>query len=681
MKKRQLILVILMLITVFIYGQEAFEGYTLYNPNGSRNAYLLDMEGDTVHSWYSSSNGGYSCYLLEDGSLLRPLEANNTQLQGGASSGRFGRFSWDDDTLWQYDYHGTDYLPHHDIEPLPNGNFLAIVWEVKSGTECVNNGRDSYISLWPDYIVEIQPVGTNDAEIVWEWHFWDHLIQDHDSSKLNYGVVEDHPELLDINLGGAGGGPGGGGGDWLHINGIDYNEELDQIVVSSHNLDEIYVIDHSTTTEEAASHSGGNSGMGGDILYRWGYADNYGGNGSYEFNVVHCAYWVPADCPGAGNLMAFNNEMSNNQSQIVEIEPPYENTYNYSWTPGTAYAPDEPVWEYSNGTSFYSNHLGSVQRLPNGNTLISESTSGYMFEVDVDGNVMWEKDITNEVARCLRYGMDYPGLSALFPSATVNGFVQDIESFEAVVDATVSVGEYEVTTDETGYYEFVIAADTYELTCEHPDFEDYIHPDDFILVENDVITINISMTPLVQYGTISGTVSDANNASLIADAVISIGEYEAETGMDGSFSLILPAGTYTLACEHAGYEDYTYPENIILAGNDEIEFDIELIPVSGNDIDQISNSSILLGNYPNPFNPVTTISFVIADDTANTELSIYNLKGEKINTLIDRQMAIGLNSVIWDGNDSFDNAVPSGCFFYRLINGNHVSTRKMILLK
>ena len=89
-------------------------------------------------------------------------------------------------------------------------------------------------------------------------HVWDHLIQDFDPSKANYGDVEDHPELVDINFGSY-------SSDWLHSNSIDYNEEFDQILLSVHNFHEIWIIDHSTTTEEAAGHTGGNSGKGGDI--------------------------------------------------------------------------------------------------------------------------------------------------------------------------------------------------------------------------------------------------------------------------------------------------------------------------------------------------------------------------------------------------------------------------------
>ena len=117
----------------------------------------------------------------------------------------------------------------------------------------------------PDHVIEVEPNGSSGGNIVWEWHVWAHLIQDYDPAKDNYGVVEDHPELIDINFMAI-----SAGKDLNHINAIDYNEEFDQILLTSAGQDEIWVIDHSTTTEESAGHTGGTSGKGGDLLYRWG---------------------------------------------------------------------------------------------------------------------------------------------------------------------------------------------------------------------------------------------------------------------------------------------------------------------------------------------------------------------------------------------------------------------------
>lgn len=388
---------------------QAYQGYTLFGPNNGTATYLVDMTNATVHSWSASRPGGYSVYLLEDGSIIRSAVSTSTYLNAGGAEGLVQRYSSTNSLLWQYQYSTSTYRSHHDIEPMPNGNVLLIAWEVKTAAQAVQAGLDHSAEIWPDHIVEVQPVGSTGGTIVWEWHAWNHMVQDYNPAKDNYGVVANHPELLDINTYDGG---GMGGGDWMHINAVSYDAALDQIVISSHTLDEMYVIDHSTTTAQAAGHTGGNSGMGGDILYRWGNPSNYDTSGSHYFDVVHCSTWVPSGLPGAGNILAFNNREGQGTSIVVEIAPPYLNTYNYSRTAGAAFGPAAPTWSYT-ASGFYSNHLGGCQRLPNGNTLIVESTSGTMFEVDSSGNVEWSYARGGEIARALRYGGAYAGLIAL----------------------------------------------------------------------------------------------------------------------------------------------------------------------------------------------------------------------------------------------------------------------------
>jgi hypothetical protein len=264
--------------------------------------------------------------------------------------------------------------------------------------------------------VEIEPTGSSGGIIVWEWHVWDHLIQEYDPSKDNYGVVEDHPELIDINY-------GNHQQDWNHINSIDYNEELDQILVSVHEFDEIWVIDHSTTIEEAADHTGGNSSMGGDLLYRWGNPQAYraGNAGDKMFFGQHGASWVDAGCPGEGNIIVFNNGQSRGYSSVDEIVPPLNSTGSYTHKPRTPYAPEEPIWIFTTDppSDMYSMQLSNAQRLPNGNTLICSAQQGLFLEVTPDKNVVWKYSnilptpYTNAVARIYRYPLDYPGASDL----------------------------------------------------------------------------------------------------------------------------------------------------------------------------------------------------------------------------------------------------------------------------
>jgi hypothetical protein len=408
-----MILAVIMLIIASFTGlirAATYDGYTLYAPNGSKATYLLDMTGAITHSWTHSISGGYSVYLLENTNILRVAQATNYVFGGGGAEGIVQEVDWAGNVDWQYTYSSSTYLAHHDIEPMPNGNVLIIAWELKVSTEAVQAGLNRAAALWPDHIIEVQPSGTSGGTIVWQWHAWDHLIQDYNATKSNYGVVADHPELLDINAGS--GEVPMGGGDWMHVNAISYNPTLDQIVISSHNLDEIYVIDHSTTTAEAASHSGGTYGKGGDFLYRWGNPSNYDMSGTHYFNVVHCSFWVPDDCPGAGHILAFNNREGQGTSIVVEIIPPSDGYGNYTRTAGTAYGPSTPSWTYA-ASGFYSNHLGGCQRLPNGNTLVVESTSGNIFEVDSLGSTQWTFAAGQEVARGLRYGTAYPGLDSL----------------------------------------------------------------------------------------------------------------------------------------------------------------------------------------------------------------------------------------------------------------------------
>ena len=256
---------LVLLVATVATAQEPYEGQTLVSPMNSSVSYLIEMDGSVTETWHGASDPASMPYLLDDGSILRPCKDLTGAFEGGGSGGRIQRIDSDDVVVWDYYFSTSDYQQHHDIQPLPNGNVLLIAWELKTGQEAIDAGRESVGSeMWPTLIVEVEPVGAAGGNVIWEWHLWDHLIQDADAAKPSYGVVTDHPELVDINYGNAGG--PGGGGDWIHANAIDYNEELDQIVFSSRAFNEIYVIDHSTTTAEAAGHAGGNSGMGGDIL-------------------------------------------------------------------------------------------------------------------------------------------------------------------------------------------------------------------------------------------------------------------------------------------------------------------------------------------------------------------------------------------------------------------------------
>ena len=311
-----------------IISQDIYEGYILYTPSGGGNAtsYLKDTNGTTYNSWNHSTGAASMPYLFqgdepgfENTLLYYPCKVNSPTMESGGVGGKVEIYNWGGDLLWSYEVSDQTYQHHHDIDVLPNGNIILVAWERKYQSDWSAYGRtsvnNSLNQMWSTTIFEIEPnLATSEAAIVWEWHLWDHLIQDRGTEySATYGTISEHPELMDINCNsvGSNGGPGGNAnGDWMHINAIDYNADLDQIVISSRHMGEVFIIDHSTTIEQAASHSGGNSNMGGDFLYRWGNPANYdrGNSGDQILDSQHSVNWIPEGYPGEGNLILYNNQ-------------------------------------------------------------------------------------------------------------------------------------------------------------------------------------------------------------------------------------------------------------------------------------------------------------------------------------------------------------------------------------
>ena len=387
-------------------NHEASLGYTLFSPIPSNTTYLIDHEGRELHQWSSPGEHrpALSAYLLPDGDLLRTANIAQTAVgnfSGGGTGGKVERIAWDGTLEWSWEYSSTLHISHHDIEPMPNGNLLMIAWEERSEEEALQAGRNPAIAsdspggennVWPDHIIEVKPVGSDDAEIVWRWYAWDHLIQDFDETKDNYGVVADHPELLNINYVGATGNQAGRA-DWMHCNGLDYNSALDQIALSCRGMNEVYIIDHSTTTEEAAGHTGGNAGKGGDILYRWGNPQVYhkGLSSDQQFFAQHDVQWIEAGHPDEGGLIVFNNGVGRYPaySSVDIIHPPKDNGTYVLEANGT-FGPNLPSWTWDQGEAMYSGAISGAQALANGNILVTHGTQGTLYEVNRAGDVVWE---------------------------------------------------------------------------------------------------------------------------------------------------------------------------------------------------------------------------------------------------------------------------------------------------
>jgi hypothetical protein len=422
------------------------------------------MEGNLVHTVPIST---YLPRFLENGNILAFRVTPNVE-------GKFTEMDWDGNVVWEIDPI-SGYTIHHDWLRIFNTKIneyttLAVAYKAVSSEDCIAAGADPECEIengaTPDTVIEIDM----DGNIIWEWRFWDHIIQNYDPAKLNYGdpTAEENWGKLDINL--DTNSKTGLSLDWNHVNSMDYNEHLDQIVINSREHGEIYFIDHSLTTEEAA-------GPAGDFVYRWGNPANYGQGDPPTFNSAgheqlfgaHCIHWIDDELPGAGNLLIFENASFRPRfvalSHIYEINPydgPMENgvyiqqhdagytevVFNNSAQLGRLWenVSNQVVWTYNEwissgyyqwaGKGMYSPHISGCQRLPNGNTLMCAGEEGHFVEVthgdEANGvlpEVVWEyvnpvtfsgKVVTrvgstqamdNQVYRCFRFSPDYPGFA------------------------------------------------------------------------------------------------------------------------------------------------------------------------------------------------------------------------------------------------------------------------------
>lgn len=450
----------------------ACPGYTLIAPTTSANVYLIDTHGRVVRMWKTGFENT-SCtatYLLENGHLLRLGLVKESQRHFGARVGAGGRvqeFSWEGELVWDFTLCTDKQLAHHDLEPLPNGNVLMVVWDRKTAQQAVAAGRDPEAlgnsDLLSDCVVEVKPTGKTTGEIVWEWHIWDHLIQDHDTARANFGDVSAHPELIDMNyrsvsqlapllasrsgvdrlrsVGYLGSSPTAAqaqfaGVDW-HVNSVAYHAGFDQILLSARGCGEIWVIDHGTTSAEAKSHAGGRGGKGGDLLYRWGNPRAYraGTAGDQQLFGQHDAQWLAGGPGGDAHVLVFNNgdgRPAGDYSSVDEIVLPVDAQGRYAHRAGTAYGPATAVWSYSTlgKTDFFSLLVSGAQRLPNGNTLVCAGMLSTVFEVTPEQELVWEytnpdpgalgylgpTPIGASLFAARRYAPDYPGLAGKEPA-------------------------------------------------------------------------------------------------------------------------------------------------------------------------------------------------------------------------------------------------------------------------
>lgn len=397
---------------------KTYDGYTLITPWPSGDThvtYLINMEGDIVHTWTTPSEGRdypFTSNLLPNGNLLIYTCLSKSPVGIGGYSGILEELDWDGNVVWSYEMCTENEVSHHAFDRMPNGNTLILGWEKVTSEEMVKKGRipgtfpesvmfggKPLTDFWVDFVREVD----KDGKTVWEWHVMDYIGTGPKQFDPNYML----PEKVGLAYATY---------DWTHFNTCQYIPETDQIVLNSRNFSETYIIDKKT----------------GEMVFRWGNPSAYGqgerpswyDNGDQQIFGSHHAAPV-----GKGIISIFDNgseRAEGQRSRVLEVDT----------------KTGQIVWEYtaSSTNNFFSFRQGGAQKLPNGNYMVTSTQHGHLFEVTRDKEVVWEfvspildgvsKGIfsdsvdvmrmpngeplehmfTNMIHRSYRYGVDYPGL-------------------------------------------------------------------------------------------------------------------------------------------------------------------------------------------------------------------------------------------------------------------------------
>ena len=333
-----------------------FNGVTLYNTLGGTTIRLVDMEGTLVHEWTAPDPAKpFLGFLRDNGNLLVRCFDGSEPYTYGGAGGILAELDWDSNVVWRYN----NPVIHHDHIVLRNGNIMLIGWEPLTAEqkEKVQGGYEVLDNEGnpKEMLSDFLLELTPDRDVVWEWHGVDKL--DHSQELICAMDTRD---------------------EWTHCNAV--LELADgNICLSFRQTSQLIFIDRAT----------------GDVYWRFGPGELF-----HQHNPTQLAN---------GNLLVFDNGEHRPKpaaaSRVVELDP----------------ATKEIVWEYKGdpASSFYSTHISSAQRLPNDNTLICDGRTGKLFEVTLDGDLVWEfmnpeiapwreEKFNRSVFRARRYAVDGP---------------------------------------------------------------------------------------------------------------------------------------------------------------------------------------------------------------------------------------------------------------------------------
>ena len=351
-------------ITVYDKSR-ATPGYSLFTPLGQFKTYIINMQGEVMHTWDLPNNVGNYAYLLPNGNLLAAIRTDEGPQGLPAKGGHLIEYDWDNNIVWEH----VDNFQHHDFRRLPNGNTIYAAWELLDPALAKKipggiPGSEHADGMYGDVIREIDPSG----KVVWEWHA---------ATEMDVRKFPIYPAAKRK--------------EYAHCNTVSPCANGDIIVNWRYNAS-MARIDKKTKKVV------------------WSLTN-------IDYGQQHDAQELPN-----GNVLFFANGADlflygpESGSRVVEVDPRQDN--KEVWV----YKGDPP-------RSFFSWFISGAQRFENGNTLICEGGWGRFFEVMPDGEIVWEYvnphiveyehpayGKTNVAFRCYRYFADSPEIGGRLPA-------------------------------------------------------------------------------------------------------------------------------------------------------------------------------------------------------------------------------------------------------------------------
>ena len=292
---------------------------------------------------------------------------------------------------------------------------------------------------------------------------------------------------------------------------------------------------------------------------------------------------------------------------------------------------------------------------------------------DVAGDGSWEMVMggRNGAVSCISGG-EAIGAGFLEGTITLNG------GTGSVAATTVQIGTTTVTVDPAGYYSTSIAPGSYEITFTLSTYETLII-EDIVIVQDETTILDVTLNYCFAPQNLSYTIEYSDvilewDEPQTTREVISYKVYRDGTEIDEVTTL-----TYT--DENLPPANYEYYVTAIYADGQESESsNIVTIEITSIDNGLIPLVTKLYENYPNPFNPSTSIRFDLAEDSDVT-IQIFNVKGQLVKTLVQEKKSAGIHTVDWNGDDDNRQSVASGIYLYNLQADTQLSVRKCLLLK